>query len=196
MNERRSRVVGAFMASLMIATCAARAGEPRGVQLPSSARVGGQELVLNGTGLRVMTFFSVYAAALYLPRQVDSASEALSSAGPKRFTMVMLREVTARQLIDALDEGLRENHSSAELERLRPRQEALAAIVTSVGRARDGTAITLDYVPGEGTRVDVDGKAVGPPIAGADFFEALLRIWIGEAPVDAALKRALLGQAR
>jgi hypothetical protein len=195
MNEGRL-LVGATTVMLMIAACTARAGDPRDVQLPTSARVAGQELVLNGTGLRVMTFFRIYAAGLYLPRQVASATEALSLAGPKRFTMVMLRDVTARQLIDALDEGLRDNHSSTELERLRPRQEALAAIVTSMGRAPNGTAVTLDYLPSEGTRVGVDGRAVGAPIAGADFFDALLRIWIGEAPVDGALKKALLGQAR
>jgi len=31
------------------------------------------------------------------------------------------------------------------------------------------------------------------PIPGADFYRALLKIWLGEPPVDAVLKKALLG---
>jgi hypothetical protein len=48
-------------------------------------------------------------------------------------------------------------------------------------------------VPGVGTRVGIDGKERGKPIAGEDFHLALLRIWLGENPVDRDLKRALLG---
>jgi hypothetical protein len=193
MNDKRQLVLGAALATLIIAACA-QAGEPPGVPVPPSARVAGEELVLNGAGLRVMAFFRIYAAGLYLPRQVTSAAQALSLPGPKRFTMVMLRDVTARQLIDALEEGLRENHAPAKLERLRPSREALAAIMNSIGRAPSGTVITLDYLPSAGTQLGMDGKAAGTPIAGAELYQALLRIWIGEAPVDAALKKALLGQ--
>jgi hypothetical protein len=195
MNERRSIVIDAIAVLLAIAACAADATQPRGVALPQSARVAEQDLVLNGAGVRVMAFFRIYAAALYLPKPAASSAEALSLPGPKRFTMTMLRDATAPQLVDALDEGLRDNHIPAELDRLRPARAALAAIMSSVGGVPTGTTITLDYLPAAGTQVAIDGKAAGAPIAGADFFAALLRIWIGDAPVDRTLKKALLGQA-
>jgi hypothetical protein len=40
----------------------------------------------------------------------------------------------------------------------------------------------------------VDGAARGEPIPGEDFYAALLKIWLGEKPVDADLKKAMLGQ--
>jgi len=32
------------------------------------------------------------------------------------------------------------------------------------------------------------------PVTGEDFYRALLRIWLGENPVQADLKKALLGE--
>jgi hypothetical protein len=54
-------------------------------------------------------------------------------------------------------------------------------------------AIALDWVPGAGTQVTIDGKAEGKPIEGEDFYRALLRIWLGDKPVQDDLKKALLG---
>jgi hypothetical protein len=41
--------------------------------------------------------------------------------------------------------------------------------------------------------VVVNGKAQGSAIAGEDFYGALLRIWLGDKPVQDDLKKALLG---
>jgi hypothetical protein len=61
--------------------------------------------------------------------------------------------------------------------------------------ARKGMRITLDWTPA-GTQMSVDGRAAGAPIAGEDFYRALLKIWLGENPVQADLKKALLGEMR
>jgi len=59
--------------------------------------------------------------------------------------------------------------------------------------AKKGMAIDLDWDPAAGTRVTIDGKPGGAPIAGADFYQALLRVWLGPKPVQDDLKKALLG---
>ena len=46
---------------------------------------------------------------------------------------------------------------------------------------------------GTGTVLSVQGKPMGRPIAGEDFYRALLRIWLGDKPVQDDLKKALLG---
>ena len=51
----------------------------------------------------------------------------------------------------------------------------------------------ITWVPGTGTRVILDGKEAGAPIAGEDFYRALLRVWLGPRPVQNNLKKALLG---
>ena len=34
----------------------------------------------------------------------------------------------------------------------------------------------------------------GAPVGESDFFEMVLKVWLGSAPVDPALKEALLGK--
>jgi hypothetical protein len=41
--------------------------------------------------------------------------------------------------------------------------------------------------------VVVNGKPQGEPIAEPEFFNGLMRIWLGKSPADQALKEALLG---
>ena len=58
---------------------------------------------------------------------------------------------------------------------------------------RDATAEQFFESIDGGTTLFVDGVAQGKPMAGEPFFQALLRIWLGEDPVQADLKEALLG---
>jgi hypothetical protein len=60
--------------------------------------------------------------------------------------------------------------------------------------AKEGDVIALDWVPGTGTRILLNGEPRGKPITGEDFYRALLRIWLGDDPVSKDLKKALLGQ--
>src|SRR6266850_2008275 len=159
-------------------------------------KLGSSELLLNGAGIRTRLFFKVYVGALYLPERKSSATEVLALRGAKRVSMALLRDLTARQLTDALEEGIRANSSEAELAVLKERIDALVATMNEIGSAKEKTVITLDFLPESGTRVTVDGEARGKPIPGEDFFVALLRIWLGEKPVDADLKKAMLGEGR
>ena len=53
--------------------------------------------------------------------------------------------------------------------------------------------IHFEFAPEVGTRITVNGKALGSAIPGEDFFTAVLRIWLGEKPVDGGLKKGMLG---
>jgi hypothetical protein len=181
---------------LMLCTQLALAAEVAGVKVDERAKLGSSELQLNGAGVRTRLFFKVYVGALYLPERKSSATEVLALRGAKRVSMALLRDLTARQLTDALEEGIRANSSAAELAALKERIDALVATMNEIGSAKEKTVITLDFLPESGTRVTVDGEARGKPIPGEDFFVALLRIWLGEKPVDADLKKAMLGEGR
>lgn len=165
------------------------AAEVAGVQIDDKARVGNAELSLSGAGLRRRVFFQVYAIGLYV---ADPKADRIVQPGPKRVSIHMLRDVGAEQFTEALVDGLKANHAEAEMTALEPRVKQLAAIMATVGEARKGMAIALDWT-GADTRVLIDGKPVGQPIAGEDFYRALLRIWLGDKPVQDDLKKALLG---
>jgi hypothetical protein len=172
---------------------AATAAEVAGVKIEDKTRLGATELTLNGAGLRKRAFFQVYAIGLYLPQKSSNAPAVLEQAGPKRIAIHMLRDVGAEAFTEALAEGIRANHSEAEAKALEPRVKELAAIMAEIGEAKKGMAIALDWQPGSGTLMRVNGAPRGKPIAGEDFYRALLRIWLGDKPVQDDLKKALLG---
>jgi hypothetical protein len=163
--------------------------EVAGVTLPDTDK----QLVLNGAGLRKRAFFQVYAIGLYLPEKKAAAADVIGAAGPKRVFIHMLRDVDAEQFAGALSDGIKDNHSEAEAKALEPRVKQLAATMAEMKEAKKGMRITLDWLPAAGTQLTVEGKPAGSPIPGEDFYRALLRIWLGDRPVQDDLKNALLG---
>ncbi|MGH8705259.1 MAG: chalcone isomerase family protein [Burkholderiales bacterium] len=186
----------AILAVLSLAFSLASAAEIAGVKLAESESLapGGAPLVLNGAGLRKRAFFQVYAIGLYLAEKKTAGREAIGAAGPKRVAIHMLRDVDAATFTEALVDGMRGNHDEAAMKAFEPRIAQLSAIMAEMKEAKKGMRITLDWVPAAGTQLGVEGKPAGKPIAGEDFYRALLSIWLGERPVQDDLKKALLGE--
>jgi len=189
----------ARLATLVLAAAlplAAAGAEVAGVKLDDRTKLdgGGPELVLNGAGVRTRFVVKVYVAGLYLTEKKGAAADAIALGGPKRVGITMLRDVGAQQFNEALVDGFRANNSAADVEKLKGALDELSGIMTGLGEAKKGNVIALDFVPGTGTRVLVNGAPRGKPIAGDEFYRALLRIWLGDKPVDGDLKKAMLGQ--
>lgn len=176
--------------SLLAAAPAALAAEVGGVKLDDKLAVGGQDLVLNGAGIRTKLMFKVYVGALYLPAKAASLDAVLAKA-PRRVQLTLLRDLSADDLVGALVEGLENNTPAAELAALKPQTDQLVTIMKSIGQAKTGGVVTLDFVDGE-TRIAYSGQAKGS-IPGAPFNAALMRIWLGDKPAQADLRKAMLG---
>jgi hypothetical protein len=181
-----------FFAVALAIAFDANAAEVAGVKLDDKTQVESRELVLNGAGLRRRIIFNVYVIGLYLPEKKTDAAAVLALSGPKRAQIHMLRDVGADTFTEALVEGLRKNTSDAQYKALEPRVNQLAAIIAQIGEAKKGMNIALDWT-GSATQIMVDGKPAGQAIAGEDFYRALLRIWLGDKPVQDDLKKSLLG---
>ncbi|MEG0820268.1 MAG: chalcone isomerase family protein [Burkholderiaceae bacterium] len=166
-----------------------------GIRFESTVQVGGQTLQLNGTGIRTRAIFKVYAAGLYVPKKSADAAGVIGEKGPRRVSLGLLRTVDADSFISSFNDGMKANVPEAQLAALKPRIDALDAILKSIGEAKKGDLINFDYTPEGGTRITVNGQARGNAIAGEDFYSAVLRIWLGGKPVDAGLKQGLLGQS-
>lgn len=164
-----------------------------GVRFDDAVRLGGRQLPLNGTGLRQVFVIKGYAAGLYLPERARNATVVLGSPGPKRLQIRPLREVESAQFVKALNEGLRENHSEMQMQLLSDRVTQLERTMTQLGTAQRGDIINFDFTPEGGTAVTLNGIPRGQAIPGEDFYQAVLRIFLGEHPVDRSLKRGLLG---
>ena len=184
------------MRKLVMVLCAAafavtaQAVEVGGVKLPDKVSVGGQDLVLNGAGLRTKAIFKVYVGSLYVPAKANSAAAVYAKA-PRRVQLDMLRDVTADQMIEALSDGVNQSNSAGEAAAVKAQTAELASIMKSIGQLKEGSVLTFDYVDGA-TKVSLNGAAKGS-IPGEAFNKALFNAWIGDNPVQGDLKKAMLG---
>lgn len=174
---------------------AADAGQIKvaGLQFERAVILAGTELQLNGVGLRAVAWFKGYAAALYLRQRQRSAEAVLAESGAKRLQLRMLVDVPAAEFVRAIDKGVARNTSLPEQRALAARQADFDARVLALGTVRKGDVINLDYEPELGLRLLYNGNERGQPLPGADFYAAVLRIFVGERPVDVELKAGLLG---
>lgn len=186
-SVRRAALVAA-----LLAVPGLQAAEVAGIKVDDRLKLGGSELVLNGAGLRSKLFIKVYIGALYVGQKASSVAAILDSTAPRRMLMRMLRDMEAEALHAALDEGLRNNLSVGELAELKPQAEQLAMIMKGIGKVREGDSIAIDFA-GEGVGVSLNGESRGK-VAGPTFARALLKVWLGDKPADASLKKALLGE--
>lgn len=178
-------------ASLAGAPAVAADAEVAGVRVPEQLAEGGPALVLNGAGLRTRFVVKVYVAALYVTAKTHDAATLIDSTEPRRMRLRMLRDVDSKSLDGALQDGLRDNTAPQDLAALRESAERLSRLMADIGAAREGDVIDLDF-DARGVAIASNGKPHGR-IDDPAFARALLRVWLGDSPAQASLKKALLG---
>jgi hypothetical protein len=193
----RRTLLATVLALASLAAQAQNTGvEVAGVKFPYTATVGNTALSLNGAGIRYKFVVKVYTAGLYLGAKASTPEAVYNSAGPKRMHVVMLRDIDANELGKLFTDGMQKNATREEFGKAIPGTLKLAEIFAAKKRLSAGDSFNVDYVPGTGTSVLVNGKPTGEPIKEPEFFTALMKIWLGQSPADWQLKDALLGQAK
>lgn len=188
---QKTTVMRAALLAALIASPGLQAAEVAGVKVDDRIRVGSSDLVLNGAGLRSKLFVKVYVGALYVGQKANTPAAIIDQNGPRRMVMRLLRDMDADTLHGALDEGLRNNLTAAELADMKPQADQLAGIMKGIGKVREGDSIAIDF-GAEGIVIALNGDSKGK-VAGGAFARALLKVWLGDKPADASLKKALLG---
>lgn len=169
--------------------------ELAGVKVAEKVQVGGQSLVLNGAGTRLMVgMFHVYAIALYLPEPKHSVAEVLDEQSRKRVTLDFMFGVTSVQLLEATYKLMTENLSADEMKRTEAGWQQFSALFGKISDINKGDHLALDHQPGTGVSVSLNGKEIGR-VADARFIRAFLMAWLGDRPAQADLKDSLLGIA-
>lgn len=165
----------------------------QGARYETALVLAGQPLVLNGVGVRRRLVFDIYVGGLYVAQRGTRTEDLVGQTGPKRVALRFLRDVEGELFVNSLHAGLKANHTDAELARWKGQIETLTATINTIALARRGDTVFFDYTPQDGTRVSVNGVTRGPLIPGEDFYAAVLRVWLGETPADAGLKKGMLG---
>ena len=176
---------------LAVSITGVRAVEIQGVSIPTTTKVGGSTLQLNGAGLRTFTLLmipiKIYVASLYTPMALRTAASVMNAAGPLQFDFTFLRAVGQSDVTKAWTS-----------------QFAQSVSYTYPGYARDRDAFIAMFGPlqnlgveqvqlvGTNTVVYDSGNLKGS-IPGRDFQKSFLSLWFGSNPVATDLKSALLG---
>ncbi|WP_374349500.1 chalcone isomerase family protein [Chitinimonas sp.] len=164
-----------------------------GVAVEETVKVANSELKLNGAGIRTKLFAKVYVAALYVSEPRTTTKDVLALNGPKRVSMTMLRELSSDTLSQALLDGLNHNCSDEEKARFFNQMLAIGQLFGAYRSIKPKDVMTVDWIPNTGTVVQLNGKKLGEPMPDADFYNALLKIWLGDRPADSTLKKQMLG---
>jgi hypothetical protein len=179
--------------ALAVTAAGAQAIELAGIKLDDTVKVAGKDLKLNGAGIRTRIVVNVYAMGLYLTDKKDSTAGVLESTGPRRISIGLLREMTGDDLGQAFMAGITANTDKAERSKFVNQLSAFGETFVSIPQAKKGDVINVDWVPDTGTVITMNGKPVGEPLKDIGFYNALLKIWLGDKPVDGSLKPKLLG---
>jgi hypothetical protein len=165
-----------------------------GIRFDESTDVRGSKAQLNGAGIRYKAVFKVYAAGLYLSRKAGTMEEVLAAPGAKRMTITMLRDIDSSELGKLFSRGIEDNMDKASFSKLIPGVMRMSQIFSDNKKLNAGENFAIDWIPGTGTVITLRGVQQGEPFKEPEFYNALLRIWLGPAPADWKLKEALLGK--
>jgi len=190
---KRLMALASFLGALAFAPLA-QAAEVAGAKLDDTVRVANQELKLNGAGVRYKVLFKVYAAGLYLTEKKTTVAEVLAAPGPKRVTLVMMRDLSNEELGQAFLAGMKKNSTMQERTKVVNQMMQFGEMFATIPELKKGDVIGVEWIPGSGTISTHNGKKISEPLPDIAFYNALLKIWLGDSPADAQLKLNLLGE--
>lgn len=176
---------------LFLLALPAQARTVEGVELAETVTTrGGAVLQLHGAGVRDKFIFDIYVGALYLPATGQDATTILGADQPARIEMHFLHdEVSHEKLAAAWRDGFKGNNDPEVLDTIGPELERFIGLFPT---AVEGDVFAMEYLPGEGTAVIINGETAGA--VGSDvFFSALLGVFLGPEPADDDLKEGMLG---
>lgn len=171
----------------------ADAVEISGVQVDDTAKVGGSELKLNGAGVRYKAIFKVYVAALYLTQQTSNADAVATQSGPKRISLILLRDVTSDSFALSFMDGINHNSNKADKDKYINQSTKLVELISSLPELKKNDILSIDWLPGTGTVIQLNGKRIGDALPDSGFYNVVLKIWLGDQPAYGPLKQQLLG---
>ncbi|MCD8521342.1 MAG: chalcone isomerase family protein [Saccharospirillaceae bacterium] len=158
--------------------------------LPQSSEI--PALQLNGASVRTLYYLvDTYVGLLYTEQPSDNPEQLIEQDSYKRIVYhILTNRVSGRRIATAMYDALQLNVSDAEAAHMDERLDRLVKMFD--GKLERGDVGYVDYIPGLGSRVVINGEIKGT-LPGKDLYDALLKIWIGEHPVSQRFKHEILG---
>ena len=162
-----------------------------GVTMPGTLKVGNNNLVLNGAGIRVKLFMDIYVAGLYVTNKSNNGDAIAKANEPAAVKLQITSSlVTSDRMKEAILEGFKKSTGG----NTAPLQAKIDKFVKvfSLEPIVKGNVFDITYTPTGGVQIAKNGKLL-ETIEGMDFKTALWGIWLGNDPADKGLKAGMLG---
>ena len=159
------------------------------ISLPDTVTVAGEQLQLNGYGLRKKFFLKIYLGSLYTGAKATSTEQVLQMPGAKLIRMNFIYHKVGREKItEAFAEGFEKN--SPQLKGNPVLQQFLDLFKADFVA---GDQVDLELAADGAVSVTHNEKNLGS-IHSADLAKAILLIYLGNEPADDNLKAGMLGK--
>lgn len=195
-SARRRLLVGALLVAVGTASLpVAQAAEVQldGYSFADTATVAGQNLVLNGVAPSSILSTRSSVVGFYLPSKQKTPEGATGVKGAKRIQFYMVRNVSARDLSNALLDRIRQNVPPEEFRANIIATAQLGTVFSTIPRINKGDKVVIDYLPAtQSTEFTLNGQKIGETIQGEAFFPMMMKVWIGPKVRDTT-RDGLLG---
>ncbi len=171
---------------------AAHAATLEGQRFDDTVVLADRTLRLNGLGLRGVAWVKAFVAGLYLSAPTRDAAQALAMPGPKRIRLKVMLDAPSKELTRSLTKRIRKYEPAEVQQRLGGRLDQLAALLDGIGDLKVGDTLDLDYLPGRGVQLQHNSRPVGQAVPGEDLYRAVLKIFVGDNPVDPRMKQGMM----
>ncbi|HOP30315.1 MAG TPA: chalcone isomerase family protein [Spirochaetota bacterium] len=156
-----------------------------------SAKLGGKEVVANGSGSRTKFGMHLYNASLFVPQEMKGASESdiINKDEPMSiYISITSGMISKEKFVDAVSDGF----DSAAKSGYSANKQDYLNLYNNVTISK-GDSFNNYYIPGKGLTVTHNNKTLGV-IPGVQMKKAFFAIFIGSKPVQASLKKGMLGK--
>lgn len=158
------------------------------VTLPNTVMLSGEEMNLNGAGMREKMWIDLYAGGLYMQKKSSDAAEVINADAPMAMKLhIVSGMVSQTKMIGAVTDGF-ENSTSGKA----TTAERASFVACFNDEITKEDVFDIAYVGGK-TTVYKNGKEKGS-VEGLEFKKALFGIWLGKKPADKNLKKGMLGK--
>lgn len=186
-------IAAVFTALLLSAPGLSATLDIGGVKVEETLAIYNNTLLLNGAGLISNGKAPSYVAQIYAKQKFKTLDELVLVPGPKRLILTAIKEVDTGPIVKLFNRSVDETAGKSDRAKLIPGLMSIGEVFKTNRILKPGDVMTLDWVPISGMVIYLGGKLQGQPYREAELFRAALGVWMGDFPVDAKVKDALLG---
>ncbi len=170
-----------------IATSQIRVGN---AVVPYKVTFEGEELTLNGAGVRKVLGVETYSGGLYTVNKYSDDRKVLDADESMAIRLVInSKKVTNKRMVKVFRKGF-DDAMFGNTQSLDERIDKFLELFGSSTQIND--FFDLVYIKGKGVRTYKNGEEIGY-IEGRDFKYALFKIWLGNEPACQLIKGGMLG---